>query len=236
MTESGRPQREHALVPPSALRPAVNPYCRWIYDHPTHLLPEPTPELLAARRAAAPRARRLIVDLGSGSGNFLLHLGREFPSDHLVGFELRFKRLVKSARKLEKLALPNVWLLREGAENFDAYFPPGSVDVLCVNFPDPWPKRSQWKKRLIAPAMLSRMEEVLKDGGLLRLKTDHSGYFLHSLALLRNRPRWKIRGISNDLHRYGPPGLHVQTEFERLFIGKGKAIFYLVVEKTGEGA
>ncbi|MCZ6532481.1 MAG: tRNA (guanosine(46)-N7)-methyltransferase TrmB [SAR324 cluster bacterium] len=212
----------------------VNPYCDWIYDYPANLIPEPTPELLYEKRTAGPVcSQRVLVELGSGSGNFLLQLGQHWPGCHLVGFELRYKRLVKAARKLEKEGLRNVWLLREEAEQFYRYFPAGGIDDVFVNFPDPWPKAGQWKKRLINPELLLRLETALRPGGRLHLKTDHSGYFLHVLSLLRDMPHWSIMHFSNDLHRYGPPLPNVRTEFEQLFAAKQKAVFFLTVEHAG---
>ena len=212
----------------------VNPYSRWIYDHPLNLIPEPNRLLLEEKRANGPTCSdRVLVELGSGSGAFLLQLAAQQQACHLFGFELRYKRLVKAARKLERAELRNVWLLREVAENFYQYFDPGSVDRVYINFPDPWPKAGQWKKRLISPELLDKLETTLKPGGQLHMKTDHSGYFLHVLSLLRQRPLWRIRSFSNDLHRYGPPGENLRTEFEQLFASKRKPIFFLAAEYSG---
>lgn len=213
-----------------------NPYSSWIHDYPERLLPEPTPALLAARRGAGPPGSgRLIVELGSGAGNFLLNLARENPGDHLVGFELRFKRLVKAARKLERGGMESVWLLRERAENFPAYFAPGSVDRVYLNFPDPWPKPSQWKKRLLSQAMLRGLGGALKEGGTFHLKTDSSGYFLHCLSLFRNSSGWVIQWFSNDLYRGALTEPNVATEFEQLFTNQRRAIFALIIKHTGGG-
>jgi tRNA (guanine-N7-)-methyltransferase len=152
---------------------------------------------------------------------------------------------VKSARKLEKDERTNVWLLREAAERFGAYFEPATVDRVYIQFPDPWPRPSQWKKRLIGKAFLADLERVLKPGGEFRLKTDHSGYFLHALGWIHGRPGWKVSQFSNDLHRGvprlwqshgdGPRSLetNVETEFEQLFRSKRKPVQFLVIEKLG---
>lgn len=213
----------------------VNPYSEWIYDHPLNLIPEPNRALLDKKRRSGPTGSgRVVLEFGCGSGAFLLQLAARLADCHLIGFELRYKRLVKAARKLERAGLGNVWLLRESAENFHHYFDPGTIDVVYVNFPDPWPKAGQWKKRLISPALLTQLESALRPGGQLQLKTDHSGYFLHTLSLLRARPQWRILHFSNDLHRYGPPGENLRTEFEQLFASKRKPIFYVAVEISGE--
>ena len=103
----------------------INPYTRWVYDHPGVLIPEPSP---AAFRQILPTVRRarqpVVVELGSGSGNFLMEMAALHRDTLYVGFELRFKRLVKTARKLERLGLDNAWLLRERGERFADYFEP----------------------------------------------------------------------------------------------------------------
>lgn len=233
----------------------INPYSRWVYEYPRHLLAEPSPELLGRMRRTSPRQRLpaahnsakpceplepgmpraeskpLRVELGSGSGRFLVEQARRNPDTHFVGFELRYKRLVLSARKAENLALSNVWMVRERAEALFDYFPPNSLEGLYLNFPDPWPKVAQRKKRLVNPEFLARLNGVLQQGGWFQLRTDHSGYFLHILSLLRGNPDWKIRGFSNDLHRHGPRKSEIRTEFELMFAAKHKPIFYLHLEK-----
>lgn len=222
----------------------INPYTRWVYDHPERLLPEPTPALLATARSKAGTPAGLEVDLGCGSGNFLLQLAARYPERHFVGFELRFKRLVKAARKLESEGRTNVWLVREAAERFGSYFTDASVDRVHVNFPDPWPRPSQWKKRLIGQHFLDESRRVLKAGGELRLKTDHAGYFLHALAVIHGQPGWRLSQFANDVHR-GLPRVwqchgdrpreveaNLETEFEQLFRSKHKPVYFLSVKKV----
>ena len=222
------------MVSASSLPGRVNPYSEWIYDHPLNLIPEPSRASLSEKRASGPSCSgQLVVELGSGSGAFLSQLAGLSPHSHFVGFELRYKRLVKAARKLERAGLRNVWLLREMAENFPHYFKPGAVDMVYINFPDPWPKVGQRKKRLVNPAMLAQIESTLRAGGQVHLKTDHSGYFLHVLSLLKGNPRWRILHFSNDLHRYGPPAQNLRTEFEQLFASKKKPIYFLAMETAG---
>ncbi len=69
----------------SPLRPhsKVNPYSEWIFDHPLNLIPEPTRSLLDEKRASGPSCSGpVVVELGSGSGAFLLQLARQWPGSH----------------------------------------------------------------------------------------------------------------------------------------------------------
>lgn len=210
----------------------VNPYTHWIYDHPARILPDPSPELLSALRGRPEIPQPpLHVELGSGSGNFLVQAALQHPAHHFLGFELRYKRLVRSAQKLDSSDSPHVWLLKERGERFSRYCPPSSVDHLYLHFPDPWPRPSQWKKRMVSPGLLADIQKTLKTGGLFHLKTDHSGYFLHSLKLAGRQPGLRIREYSNDFHRTGVHSDSPKTEFEGLFLSQGKPVYYLQLEK-----
>ena len=228
---------------PSARFIEVNPYAGRVYEHPEVLLPHPEPAMVRARvaewvrqaRDQAPHPRRgsprLVMDLGCGSGNFLRELAVRRPEDLHLGFELRFKRLVRGAEKLEKQGASNVWLLRELGERFAAYVPPNTLDRVHVNFPDPWPRRGDWKKRMINPDFLDDLTQTLRPGGRFQLKTDHSGYFLHVLAVIQRHAGLRLGAWSNDLNRWDAAQDAPHTEFEGLFRAKRKPIFYLELEK-----
>jgi len=212
--------------------PSVNPYSTWVHEHPDTLLAEPSPEDLAARIAPAiAEGAQVVVDLGCGSGGYLLQAATMHPERIHIGFELRFKRLVKSARKIEKAGLDRVWFLRDLAEQFPRYFGPGQVWRVHVNFPDPWPKKGQWKKRLIQKPFLREVARTLAPGGRFCLKTDHSGYFLHVLEVIQGLPELRPRVCRNDLHRQDLYTEGIRTEFEGLFLSKNKPVYYLELEK-----
>jgi tRNA (guanine-N7-)-methyltransferase len=211
----------------------INPYTRWVHEHPAVLLAEPSPAALAERLAAG--AGPIVLDLGCGAGNFLLECARREPHARFVGFELRYKRLVKAARKVERAGLHNVWFLRETAERLADYFAPGSLHAVHVNFPDPWPRRSDWKKRLVSRRLLHELERLLEPGGEFVLKTDYSGYFLHVLSLLREVPGLRLAAFSNDHHRQATAPGEAPTEFELLFQGQRKPVYSLRLRRPVAG-
>ena len=215
----------------------VNPYTRHIHEHPSVLLPDPSPEglrkMMAQGIAGSSARLELAVELGCGSGNFLKEMAARHPSMGFTGFELRYKRLVKAARKIERNGLKNAWLVRDRAERFPLYFEPDSLARVYLNFPDPWPKPSQWKHRLVNRGLLSMLFRYLKPGGRFCFKTDHSGYFLHVLSILSEAPGFKIRVFYNDFQRSRLAALAARSEFEHLFHAIGKPVFYLELEKPG---
>ena len=74
--------------------------------------------------------------------------------------------------------------------------------------------------------------QALQHGGLVHLRTDHSGYFLHVLSLLKQVDRLRPRVCRNDDLRRRIPGSNVRSEFEQMFSCQQKPIFYLVLENS----
>ena len=119
----------------------------------------------------------LVVEIGFGRGEFLTHLAGEAPAQAFVGIEYSEKRVLKLARRLARSELRNVRLLGASAQEATARaIPDASVSCFWINFPDPWPKKRHFKRRLIAPAFARELVRCLRPGGILEVATDHRGY------------------------------------------------------------
>lgn len=119
----------------------------------------------------------LVVEIGFGRGEFLADLAARTPHQRFVGIEYSAKRVLKLARRLARSELQNVRLLGASAQEATARaIPDGSVRCFWINFPDPWPKKRHFKRRLITPAFARELVRCLQPGGALELATDHPGY------------------------------------------------------------
>jgi tRNA (guanine-N7-)-methyltransferase len=118
------------------------------------------------------------VDLGAGDGGFALAYATQHPEVNLLAVE----RLLGRVRKIEKRAargkLANLRVLRlEFGYTVRYLLPPGTVSIAHILFPDPWPKRRHWPRRLIQPGFVRDLATALRSGGELRFTTDHDHYF-----------------------------------------------------------
>jgi tRNA (guanine-N7-)-methyltransferase len=122
--------------------------------------------------------RPVEVDLGSGSGRFLIGAARRYPERNFFGVERLLGRVRKTLRFASQFGLTNVRVLRLEIDHTLRYLlPPGSVCRLHLSFPDPWPKRRHHRRRLVDEAFLSASANALATGGELWIKTDHADYF-----------------------------------------------------------
>jgi tRNA G46 methylase TrmB len=90
-----------------------------------------------------------------------------------------------------ELKLPNLALVRARGQEIRELFAPAEIDELWLFHPDPCDSALELKNRLIGQPFLTDVHHLLRDDGLLCLKTDHPGYFQWTLALFGlPRPAW----------------------------------------------
>ncbi len=160
--------------------------------------------------------RPLELELGSGDGTFLVAWARQHPERDFLGVERLLGRLRKIDRKGRRAGLSNLRVIRIEAAYFLKYLAPlSAIHALHVYFPDPWPKRRHWKKRLINPEFLESAQRVLAPGGTVYLRTDNRAYF---------EQMQEVFGQS-AFQAVDPPAdlLAVTTDFERDFQSRGIA-------------
>lgn len=186
-------------------------------------------ELLVAREElikASASYSRVECDFGASKGKFLTESAVANPEVFFAGIEGLSERVTRANRKIERLGLQNALLWRGwGKESLDELIPDGFLDSLHVSFPDPWPKRRHWFRRLVQVEFLAVAARKLKSGGTLRLQTDHLGYFASMKEQLSSHGGWVEVPWEDELVR-------PVTEFETIFRSKGDPIGRVSVRRT----
>lgn len=169
--------------------------------------------------------RPLEIDLGSGSGKFLVEAGQRFPERNFLGIERLLGRVRKTRRKACQLSLGNVRVLRVEIDYAVKYLlPPGSVSRFHLSFPDPWPKRRHHSRRLVDEEFFGAIAFALESSGELWIKTDHADYF-----------RWIekiLAGVSPTFHEAPWECEYPNTDFDETFAAENLPIYRLRLRKT----
>ena len=125
-----------------------------------------------------PEGLPLELELGSGDGSFLLNWAEANPERNYLGVERLLGRVRKIDRKGRRRGLTNIRGVRvECAYLLEYLLPAKSIDWVHVYFPDPWPKRKHWNRRLINECFPALVKKVLKPQGVVYLRTDNGEYF-----------------------------------------------------------
>ncbi|MGM9521712.1 MAG: tRNA (guanosine(46)-N7)-methyltransferase TrmB [Oscillospiraceae bacterium] len=177
-----------------------------------------------------PGFSELHLELGCGKGRFTANMAESNPSVLFAAIEKVPDAMVVAMERVFERELKNVRFLDFDAAGCLDVFEPGEVDRIYINFPDPWLKKKQFKRRLTAPAFLKIYEQLLKPEGEIWFKTDNRPLFDWSLEQFESGG-WKLSEVTNDLHAAGKTG--VMTDYETKFYEQGVPINRLVAKRTG---
>lgn len=177
-------------------------------------------------------ARPITLEVGCGKGHYTVGLAERFRDENFIGLDVKGERLWSGATRAEAAGLRNVGWLRGQALDLRDHFGPGELAGIWITFPDPHSTLGAARRRLTSPRFLELYRQVLRPGGLVRLKTDDVGLFDYTLTeSLASQPVCNVRH-TRDL--YGPEGTDllalthgIETHFEARWRAQGKPIHYL---------
>jgi tRNA (guanine-N7-)-methyltransferase len=163
-------------------------------------------------------AHRVVLEIGSGKGRFLIASATEQPEVNFIGIEksLHYHRVI--AERAGKRALTNVRLI-----NYDAFLvlrdmiPDASLGEIHIYFPDPWPRKREQKRRIIRAEVLAEMRRTLVKGGSGIYVTDHRQYFETAAPLIAEFFPSEARIPTAD----DPP----RTNYEAKYRAEGREIY-----------
>ena len=124
-----------------------------------------------------PSAQPIVMDIGYGMGEATWQIAKANPSTNYLGVEVHMPGVGKLMARLDEYELTNVRLIeRDVFEVFYYMVKDSSLDGVHLFFPDPWPKKRHFKRRIVNERFLSDVAAKLKPGGYLHIATDWVPY------------------------------------------------------------
>lgn len=167
----------------------------------------------------------IYIEIGTGKGDFLIENACRYPNINYIGIERFDSVMVRAIQKSNDLKLKNFKLIRMNAEKIEDIFN-REVDVIYLNFSDPWPKDRHAKRRLTSPIFLEKYYSIFKDVNHIILKTDNDYLFEYSLESLKEYG-YIINDSTRDLYHSKYIESNISTEYEKKFVNLGMKINYL---------
>jgi tRNA (guanine-N(7)-)-methyltransferase len=119
----------------------------------------------------------LVLEVGCYMGHTVMELAEHNPGINVLGLDIKYKRVVKSVRKIKRAQLANAKIAFCDVMELLPILSEQSVYGMFVFFPDPWIKARQEKHRYLKEHFFSLSCSRLTEGGFIWLKTDHRKYF-----------------------------------------------------------
>ena len=173
-----------------------------------------------------------ILDIGTGYGETSIYLSKKYPERTVIACEKYIDGNIKLLKKIDRYNLKNIKIFDGNVNkileelNIEQYF-----NAVWVFFPDPWPKKKHFKRRLLTSAFLKKLHTFLKSKGRICIATDSVSYTRSILNIIfenKNLFEWL-----NQTQAYlsVKDVYDIETKFYKKAINSGRNPVLFILEK-----
>ena len=176
------------------------------------------------------RRAPLVLEIGFGNGEQLVHAAQAEPERDFIGVEVHRPGVGRLMNALADADVENARIYNHDVVDvIEREIGAHALAEVRVYFPDPWHKKRHQKRRLIQAEFLALLASRVARGGRLHLATDWADYAEHMQAVLAQAPHWRV-----DPGHVSPsirPAWRIETHFERRGRGLGHGVWDFVHER-----
>ncbi len=135
-----------------------------------------------------------IIDIGAGYGESTIVFSKNDSAKQIIACEKFIDGINKIAEKSFLYSLNNISLFHGNVHQLlDEYCPHNSISEIWILFPDPWPKRRHFKRRLINVNFFYKIRDFLKKNATIHIASDSKSYvsdILSSIYQVKKEFKW----------------------------------------------
>lgn len=173
------------------------------------------------------------LEIGFGMGDFLIDMAVREPNSNFIGIDFSQDGIRNLLARINNLQLKNIRVVHGDVRiKIPLLFKDEELAAVFINFPDPWPRKRHFKRRLIKPELANMIAKKLAPEGRVHLATDSEPYALEILeyfnaeSLLQNSNRES--GFLEDRDHLP------KTKYEKSFIYAGDKIHYMEYSRLAD--
>ena len=158
----------------------------------------------------------VVMDIGFGSAEQVVELAHAFPEYRILAVDIHTPGVGDLVDRVTTESITGVFVMEADALEVLPRLP-GPLAGVRSFFPDPWPKARHHKRRLVQPAIVEAVAQVVEAGGFWHLATDWAEYADSMLETFASDPYWSGGVIAR-------PTWRPTTHFERRAVREGRSI------------
>lgn len=169
-----------------------------------------------------------ILEIGFGMGAATAQIAAANPDRDYLGIEVHTPGVGNLLKLMQEQGLTNLRVIQHDAvEVLRDMIADAALDGVHIFFPDPWPKKRHYKRRLVQAEFVALLCGKLKPGGYLHFATDWEEYAQWALEVLRAEPK-----LANTVADYAPrPDYRPLTKFEQRGLNLGHGVWDLIFRR-----
>ncbi len=173
-----------------------------------------------------------IIDIGPGYGESTIEIAKSDSKKFVIACEKYIDGINKIAKNNFNGKLTNIAIFHGNVHQLlDEYCKINSISEIWILFPDPWPKKRHFKRRLINVIFFNKLKKYLKYGAIIHIASDSKSYvseILKSLYEVKNDYLWINQ--NKEVWDYSNSNLP-KTKYFQKALKNGLNPFYLKLKK-----
>ena len=173
-----------------------------------------------------------ILDIGSGFGESTIKIAKKNKKKIVICCDKYIDGLNNIFNNAQKELLDNIYIYQGNVHQMlDEYCSKDSISEVWILFPDPWPKKKHFKRRLIDKDFFYKIKKYLKYRGEINIASDSKSYIsqiLRTIDQVREDFLWVNQSKSEweyDLETLP------ETKYYKKAIENGLKPFYVKLKK-----
>ena len=162
------------------------------------------------------------LEIGFGGGEHLAHQAALFPDVKFIGAEPFRNGVAKLLALVEEKAIGNIHIHDDDVRYLLEKLPPASLSRIYVLYPDPWPKKRHYERRIVNAGTLKQFHALLKPDGVFLFASDIDDYVEWTLRECREHNGFELMSNSDK-----PLENWFQTRYEAKAKREGRISRYL---------
>ena len=126
-----------------------------------------------------------IIDIGAGYGESTIELAQANNDKKVICCEKYVDGLSRLYNKVQTHSIINIEIYQGNVHQLlDEHCKKNSISEIWILFPDPWPKKKHFKRRLIDKLFFGKIHKYLRKGSTINIATDSKPYVSQILQTL----------------------------------------------------
>lgn len=158
-------------------------------------------------------AKKIILDIGSGNGENTIFLSQKYTNHLIIASDIYLDGNVSLSKQLYNKKINNVKIFNQNILIlFEKFNLNNLIKEIWILFPDPWPKKKHYKRRLINSFFVEKVSFLLEKNKKIYIVVDCKSYFISILKIfydsklfkwINDLPsKWDYRSNINNKTRY----------------------------------
>ena len=173
------------------------------------------------------RKNKIIIEIGFGHGEHLVYLSKNFTKKTIIGIDPFQNGLAKVAKYCMGNNIKNLYVFPYVFEKFHKKYKNYNYDDLYILFPDPWPKKRHYKRRLFNENFLRLISKKGRKNSKIFFKTDNYDYYVQVYNIANEcKKKELIRNFCRNLNT------KIKTKYHQKAIKNGSKIYSLEIKNN----